>query len=196
MKNRLIALSGVDGSGKSTLAQGLVSKLKKEGKSVLTLNVFEYFVLKKIIELFRKPSGKIRGPMKNKNPFLVFSLPFVIIDFWIHYLLQLNPLRRNHDYIICDRYFTDMLVILSYLDYLPKDLFKFCTEIIPKPNLQVILRLDPNQARSKEHTLEYYKDEQALYNEITGKNVIKIDASQSKDKILKQVLKVLNETNS
>lgn len=197
-KGVLLALSGIDGSGKSTLTKGLFEKLESKSNKVLVTSVFEYFALKKLASWLGIKSKGTFTNTKNNNPFFTLIIPLILFDFWAHYIVRLNKLKSKYDYLICDRYFIDMLVVLSYLGYVPKSFFPLINALTPKADLQIILLLEPKTAKSRkpEHRLEYYQEEHSLYNRVKGKNVIRIDASTSKDKVLKQILKKIYEKNS
>lgn len=171
-KGVTIALSGVDGSGKSIQVKMLSDYLRDQGKRVVIIQVFNYFLLRGLINLAKKQYSTSKSTDINKSAFLKLWFIPAMVDFWLLYIFKILPLKKKYDYVIADRYFIDLAVSLSYRNYLPRRLFLYFVNMLPKADTQILLLPNSYEAfkRSKEFEKTYYVDQSNIYSLISRTN--------------------------
>ena len=124
---KIVTFSGIDGAGKSTQVNLLSDLLKKRGKSVyVSEEMFGYILFKPIIALLRKATGSpSKGPVSRNTKTLpkYWFIP-AFLDIWFSYLFVIRKKKSEYDYIIADRFYTDIWANLLYYGYIPTNVFK------------------------------------------------------------------------
>lgn len=185
-RGSLICLLGVDGSGKTTAARELQRQLEEEGISCKYLNL-DYSLFQRIPLRLRNRLGSPLIPLlKKKNsrrnatsvrrgltsyissPLLVITLLFHLFDALILYLLKVKPLISRTN-VIHDRYFYDYPIL--YTDACPRWLMWCFRNVIPKPNLILLLDVSPEiaLARDGDFKPDFYQRQQKRYLEFVHK---------------------------
>ena len=186
----LVSFSGVDGSGKSTQINLLRERLERDNKKVVTVSLFNYFLLKPLISMGRArlKDGKSGPVRKNRNLILRLWFGLALIDFWVIYALRVGLLRRKYDVILADRYFHDLAISMTYYGYMPKVLLLSFVRLLPKADRQILLSVDPALAhkRSGEFSIDYFKEQARCYETI-AKHFTKLDGSRDSGELSEQI---------
>lgn len=196
-KGQLISFSGFDGAGKSTQVKLLQDYLQRNGQRVfVTEAMFGYFALKPVISLLRAAtSSPVLGPVtRNKNSLLKLWFIPAFIDVWLGYILKIRPMLSKYDFVIADRFYTDMWANLAYYGYLPQLALGIFLKFLPKPDRAFILSLDPKivQQRESEFPPDYYADQAKIYNSLPKYvDFYIIDASQEQKKVFREIKEYL-----
>lgn len=167
----LVSFSGIDGAGKSTQIELLVKALKERGFKVNACeSMFTYFLLKPIIGILRSAtSSPSDGPVKRNNsliPKLWFLFAFA--DIWAGYILKIRPMVDKYDFVIADRFYTDIWANLLYYGYCPDWAFRFLIKMLPRPDVAFMLQADPKivQKREQEFPPNYYEEQTKIYKRL------------------------------
>lgn len=204
---RLISLSGIDGSGKSTQVAFIKKYFKEKSKSILvTEEMFGYFTVKPIIKYLRSatnsPSG---GPVaRNKKVLPKMWCIVAFFDIWIAYIFSIRKKLKKYDYIVADRYYTDIWANLLYYGYLPQWAFAPFIKLLPRPDIALIMKVKPLSVLSREDdfTADYYEDQAKIYshlndiflhNPMTKDMTFTIDANKKPKIVFKQIKNILDE---
>ena len=193
----LISFSGTDSAGKSTQARLLSDYLRKEGKKVLiTEAMFGYFLLYPLVRVLRAATGIPSGGAVKRNKNILSKLWFIpaFIDIWIKHIFVIRPMLIKYDFVLADRYYTDIWVTLLYYGYLPEWAFELFVRLLPKPHLAFLLKASSDivQEREKEFPVRYFQEQKLLYSLLL--KIIKmtsINADPNAQKVLGQIKKVL-----
>lgn len=168
----LVSFSGIDGAGKSTQIELLVKALKERGFKVNAgESMFTYFLLKPIIGILRSAtSSPSDGPVKRNNnliPKLWFLFAFA--DIWVGYILKIRPMVDKYDFVIADRFYTDIWANLLYYGYCPDWAFRFLIKLLPKADIAFMLQADPKivQKREQEFPPNYYEEQTKIYKRLS-----------------------------
>lgn len=167
----LISLTGFDGAGKTTQVKLLLDFLKRKGLKVrATEAMFSYFALKPLISSLRAATGSpTLGPVKrNKNPLLKLWFIPAFIDIWLGYILKIRPMLVKYDFVIADRFYTDMWANLAYYGYLPDWAFGILLKFLPKADKPFLFSVDPKivQQRESEFAQDYYEEQSKIYKRL------------------------------
>jgi thymidylate kinase len=172
----LICFIGIDGSGKTTYSKKLQSSLNKY-YSCEYLHFDTIFAgnLMNIIAKIDNPNKNsslndiTSYSEKNKRGFLkLFSMYIwalvLLLDDFIFYIKKL--LFRRRSVIICDRFFYDTAITLTYSGVKASLVFFIYQKVFPKPDLVIFMDIEPIIAynRKKEDSLDYLKEKRELYN--------------------------------
>lgn len=169
----LVSFSGFDGVGKSTQVKLLQQYLKTKNKKVIaTERMFGYFLFKPFIGSLRTVTGSPSlGPVKrNANPVLKLWFIPAFIDIWFSYFFIIRPLLAKYEYVIADRFYTDMWANLLYYGYLPDWGFKLFVKLLPRPDKAFMLLADPRVIlkREREFSPDYYKEQAKIYKQLAA----------------------------
>lgn len=201
-KSKLISLSGIDGAGKSTQVTLLSEYLKKEGFKVhVTEEMFGYFLFKPIIKYLRSATGSPNGgPVKRNTSSSMAKLWFIpaFIDIWASYVFKIRPKMNNYDYIIADRFYTDIWANLIYYGYAPDWVFDSLINFLPKPTKAFVFSVEPDIVLKRETDFEpsYYKEQAKIYKKLEEKvSCYVINANGEPKEVFKQIKEIVNENN-
>ena len=193
----IISFSGIDGAGKSTQVKLLSDYLIRNNKKVITTEeMFGYYLLKPIIFGLRKATGSPpSGPVKrNKNSFLKLWFLPAFVDIWFSYIFKYYRLRAKYDYIIADRYYTDIWANLLYYGYSPKWAFRYLASLLPRSDIPVIFTIRPINVRKREDDfpLSYYQEQSLIYKNLSKLVACTIvDANNKQDSVHRQIRQFL-----
>ena len=141
-----VALLGPDGSGKTTLAKETMRLLSRSfhGQKLfywrpgLLKQPGVAFRLREEINLGTNPDPhghEPEHPLKS-----LFRFLYYLIDFTLGYWLKVWPLKVRKHLCVFDRYYYDVLVDpFRYNFSLPEWLLKFCSYLVPRPDLVAVL---------------------------------------------------------
>lgn len=168
----LISFSGIDGASKSTQVKLLEDYLRKKGKKVYaTEEMFGYYLLRPFIKALRVATGSpAAGPVKiNTNPLPKLWFILAFIDMWFMFIFKIRPLLMRYDFVLADRFYTDIWANLAYYGYLPSWAFGFFAKLLPKPGKAFLLWVKPQvgQKRSSEFSLSYFTKQASIYKRLS-----------------------------
>ncbi|BBD72487.1 thymidylate kinase [Sulfodiicoccus acidiphilus] len=175
---KLVAIEGIDGAGKTTLANSLRPKLVGY-KVIVTSEPFDVQISSLIAR-----SGWEDGILLT----LLFAADRAIHVNWMR--------AQNADLILTDRYFYSSMAYQSSLG-IDQEWIAEVNSYFPKPDLTVLLDLDPSVARSrlKRDTYDFRRKWDSLpnvrkrYLELASKfGFLVVDASKPQEEVLNAVL--------
>lgn len=199
---KLISFIGMDGSGKSTLSKITKETLVRKGhKAVLiytgrgrnNLLPIQFFG-----NLYRKAGGREsnlpeekRGQSNFEKISIIHTLaaPVFAFDLILRYFFVINPASRKNDFVITDRYSTDILL----MNKVPFGFKKFLYFFIPKPDkvIYVYNKISVLHKRKSDHPIKDLERQEKLYSKILkGTNAVKIK-NDSIQKSMKQIMEEL-----
>lgn len=204
---KLITLSGVDGSGKSTQVELLRAYLVSQGKKVAYFHAVEFSLANKIARCLKGNKafepGKEKAVTKASWLSLILREKFLFIDMIRFCFLRASLRRQGYDYILSDRSFFDSIINLEYLTKNIRFLswpirwgIDFLAKYTPKGDIRFYFDLTPEaimaRDRAPEQGIDYLRTKMGLFKErATQWNLIMIDAEQSKEDMLRDLLKSL-----
>ncbi len=183
-KKIIISFMGVDGTGKTTLSKKL-QKVIQDAK---------YLHLKPYI-LFLDRRTVIKNPHYQKKSSYIIS--FLRLLTWLISYKVFFFINRNKKTFIFDRYAHDILIDpLRYKHSLSHKFTKFFLYFFPKPNLWIFLVSSLKTIKSRKFELpdRELKRQISDYSKFfkTQKNVLKLDTRIKKEKLIKQIVKKIN----
>lgn len=204
---KLITLSGVDGSGKSTQLELLRDHLVSQGNKVAYFHAVEFSLANKIARCLKGNKafepGKEKAVTKASWLSLILREKFLFIDMIRFCFLRASLRRQGYDYILSDRSFFDSIINLEYLAKNIRFLswpirwgIDFLAKYTPKGDIRFYFDLTPEaimaRDRAPEQGIDYLRTKMGLFKErATQWNLIMIDAEQSKEDMLRDLLKSL-----
>jgi thymidylate kinase len=205
MKNKpLISFIGMDGSGKTTTSNKVIEIIKKNYLRVEYVyggrgrnNILP---IQAIGKGYRKAGGK--GSLGKEGKGLKkFSLihtcaaPVFAFDQFLRYLFKILPSRKKNDFVITDRYSTDILL----MNKVPMWLKRILYSVFPRPTMTIYLYNTPEilAKRKGDHPIEDLQRQEKIFRKI-GKLAkpikIKSDGIESTvDKVLEEVFRVFGK---
>ncbi len=187
----LIAIEGVDGTGKTTQAKKLYRKLNQLGyKTVFFHEPTNSYFGKKI-----KESATIGRLEANTE------LRYFIEDRKENVEKNIKPALDKKKIVILDRYYFSTIAYQGAKGIDPNIIKKMNEEFAPKPDLTIILDMDPmiglsrikekrktKPDRFEEH--QYLIKVRNIFLEIEDSSIRKIDANRKLDEIFKKILSI------
>lgn len=185
-KGFFIALEGIDGSGKSTQSKLLAKKLAEKGHSVL--------------ETFEPTDGMIgkliQKILREHTELSAEALALLFVADRFEHSKQIQNALDAGKIVLSDRY---LLSTLAYQGAQGADVefLKQLHKNLPKPDLTIILDIEPEKSLSRTSTeekfekLEFLSKVRQKYLELAGteKNVAVISAEVDKEKLSKLIFK-------
>lgn len=199
---KILSISGVDGCGKTTLANLLKKNLVKKGYRTKKIIVFRYIFLGIMIGVIRrlKPNKLLySGERKvNNEASSIIGLAFLslaIIDYWFHFLFFVVPLTLTNDFVICERYYYDLLLSARYHRLITEWQLIFFSHLVPKPSKIFYVNLDYTllfERNLKEFSLDFYKEQSKAYGDLFANlSNICLYGKYRKHLLINKILKVL-----
>jgi thymidylate kinase len=193
----IIAFIGPDGSGKTTYVKKLQNHLINQGYKVKIRYPFNYFLLRKFIDFFKKKNNikhnKIES--KNSNFFLKFWPILVIVDNYLDYICNL---KFYSGIVICERYYYDLATSYSEFGYTFSWLYDIYLKLIPKPDKCIVLNAKPEILQNREtgtgkHNKKFFISQFKRYTYIANKfNFNKIDSQQHINHCFNKIINITN----
>lgn len=193
MRGKIVSFSGIDGAGKSTQVKLLLEYLKGKGKKVhVTQGMFGYFLLKPLIRNLRAVTGSPAGGPVKRNKSVLPKLWFIpaFIDIWLGYIFKYRSLLAKYDFLIADRFYTDIWANLLYYGYLPDWAFKVFVKLLPKSSKAFLLSVNPKVVlqRESEFPPDYYRKQAKIYKHLKDYvDFYIIDANREPKTVFKEI---------
>ena len=198
MTGRFIVVDGIDGSGKSTIAKALAMFIFDEFKKTVLLTKEPYAYSKEIREVFHS----MLSP-KSKSDKL---LELFIEDRILHAETCIKPQLFLDNVVVCDRY-KYSTIAYQWAQGIPVELIIGKHVLLPMPDLTIILDLDPKialgrieKSRNKKEVFEKLnflkivrKNYLDLKKFLPKENIVILDASKSKAKIIEAAKKAIEK---
>lgn len=196
-KGKLISFIGMDGAGKSTLAELTKKALKSRGFKVSLIytgrgrgNLLPIQLFGKI---YRKAGGtesniSVKGKKFEKISIIhTLAAPIFAIDLLLRYFFVIIPKLTKNDFVITDRYSTDILLMNKVSMGFKRFLYFF----FPKPNkiFYVYNNISTLHKRKPEHPIEDLKRQEKLFDKILKQ----IDICRIKNNNLSKSVKIILE---
>ena len=177
MKHKIISFIGMDGSGKTTLTNKLIKDLSKKGyktkyiysgkgrKNILPI---QFFGQRYVKNQEKKTKNKRTTPKEIKISLIrTLSAPIFAFDLFLRYLFVILPKIFKYDFVITDRYSTDILLMAK----VPFGLKKFLYFFLPRPNkiFYIYHDLKVLNRRKPSHPYEDLKRQEKLFRKILRK---------------------------
>ena len=175
----IVSFSGIDGAGKSTQISKLCDLLQGSGLQVKQLafwdNVVAFPGLRAgFSHRFLDSESGIGAPEKpvKRNDKNVRSLPLTIGRSGLFFTDALNLRRRIRDVareapdvLVFDRFLYDQLATLPLENVVARRYANFLLDLVPKPDLPIILDAEPDEARRRkpEYPLDFLHRYRATY---------------------------------
>ncbi|RLI77936.1 dTMP kinase [Archaeoglobales archaeon] len=186
----LIAIEGIDGSGKTTIANYLKDELEKEGFKVVVL---------------KEPTNSVYGQRikqsLNNRLDVNEELELFLLDRKHDVENNILPALENNYIVIMDRYYFSTIAYQGARGVDVDKIKEMNEEIAPKPNLVLILDVDPKvgverivkrgDEPNKFEDLEYLKRVRSIFLKLRDENVVVIDANRDINTVKKEVLNVV-----
>jgi thymidylate kinase len=199
-----IVLIGPDGSGKSTTAHNLIdSEIKKLFQKRLYFHGHFPFLpeLKKIVVFFKCKKIEVQKS-ENSSDFsskqlgmlrsMIYPFYYGFNYFLGHFLIWKEKARG--DLILFDRYFYDYMIQTLYAKC-PRWLLYLIAKIIPKPDILIFLKNDPEviYARKPELKISEIEKQLKICDYITSRfeNGFAIKTSVTPDEIVEKIQKII-----
>ncbi|MCK4391083.1 MAG: hypothetical protein KAV83_12705 [Desulfobacterales bacterium] len=188
-----VVFLGADGSGKSSILQkvevSLVPAFRKTSLAHLRPSLFKT----------RRNSGPVTNPHNLANyssGVSLLKLAYFSMDYILGYFTKIYLMLVRSTLVIFDRYYHDILVDPRRYRYGgPMWLARWVGEMIPKPDLFILLDAPPEvlQARKQEVSFEETARQREAYLELVRgmKNGVVVDASRPLDEVVAEVNKVI-----
>ncbi|RLI73911.1 dTMP kinase [Archaeoglobales archaeon] len=186
----LIAIEGIDGSGKTTIANYLKDELEKEGFKVVVL---------------KEPTNSVYGQRIKQSLNNRLDVNEELELFWLDRKHDVEnnilPALENNYIVIMDRYYFSTIAYQGARGVDVDKIKEMNEEIAPKPNLVLILDVDPKvgverivkrgDEPNKFEDLEYLKRVRSIFLKLRDENVVVIDANRDINTVKKEVLNVV-----
>ncbi|MDQ7761309.1 dTMP kinase [Xanthomonas sontii] len=179
----LIAIEGIDGAGKSTLARSLAAALEANGA---------------VVNLSKEPTTGPWG-MKLRDSAAVGRLSpaqeveYLLLDRQQHVHELIAPALERGEIVILDRYFPSMIAYQGAAG-LPVDELLQANSFAPRPNLLLLLDLDPlvglqrirarGDAPNHFETPDNLEKCRAIFLALADSRMRRIDASKDAEAVL------------
>ena len=196
MMGKLISFIGMDGAGKTSLVNLLKKELEKKNYSVKIVyagrgksNILPIQLFGKI---YRKSGGSesnvpiIGKNFERINMIHTVAAPIFAFDMFLRYLFIILPSQLKNNFVLTDRYSTDILLMIKVPGLLKQLLYSF----FPKPNkvfyiyntIKILHKRKPN------HSIKDLKRQEKIFKKLLPK----INAEKIKnDSLSKSVSKIL-----
>lgn len=193
-------IAGIDGCGKSTISVGISNLLQAEG---LSCKVFHGYEPRHNIYMLRDLCIKAGIPYEESSKFNTLGMSAALMDLFCNTKALFS--KNSFDVYIAEKYVKDSVVYMSLLGG-DSEIASIYEKFLPKPDLRVILDLDPAIANmrviKRSQTTGKLITEKENYEIMRiartkflsfaeEKNTIVVDASQPEEQVLLQVYSLI-----
>ena len=188
-----VAFLGPDGAGKSTLATGLVNSTRGAFRR------YRVFHLRPMLVGRSKCAGPVTDPHgQPPRSSLVSTLKLVayVLDYAAGYWMLIRPLAARSGLVVFDRYYHDLLTDPRRFRYSGSAwLVKVLGQIVPSPDLVLLLDAPPAVTLSRKHEVEPAEAERqrrsylSLVKGIPAANIL--DAAQDASQVRTQATRIV-----
>lgn len=171
----LISIIGPDGAGKSSAVERLANNLRENRDKVSVIYTGRgrnhLLPISTIGRKYKNKERRTDGVKKpsssnlNRRAFLyTLAAPLFAFDLLLRYILIMLPKRRNRNFVITDRYCSDIYL----MENVPLVVRKLLLRLFPKPNLTFYLYNTPEvlHQRRPEESIEGLKRQLKLFGEL------------------------------
>lgn len=202
-KGKFIVLMGVDGSGKSTVSSELKLRCKTQGIEVAVKHWRPHLLPPLRVRKDNDSKPNDRNAKKKTNKLVsVVRLIYYSLDFLLGYIFKIKKNTINGKHVIIERYYYDVVINPWRYNFYNSKLMDFFQQIIPNPDLIILLTVNPKLAFSRkgelnEELLKIDQDNYINYLNVNGKvtNVRKvfIDSSKEITEIIDDIEEIINK---
>lgn len=200
-----LVLIGPDGSGKSTTSNNLIeSEIKKLFQKKIYFHGHFPFLpeLKKLAGFFNMKKKEVKSPTPDDSgamlkPFGVLRSTIYPLYYGLNYFLGhilIWKERARGGLIIFDRYFYDYMIQQPYKNC-PRWLLKIIAQIIPKPDILIFLKNNPEtvHGRKPELPIEEVKRQSKTCENIINnyKNGFMVETSVSPEEVATKIQRII-----
>lgn len=186
-----VAFEGIDGSGKTTQARRLVERLREAGCKVIAS---------------KEPTNgqwgqKIRASKTNGRMEPAFEVQAFLNDRKEHVAELLDPALASGSFVVVDRYYYSTLAYQGARGLDVQELRERNEAFAPKPDLVVLLDIDPAEGRRRINGrgdeadlfegLEDLTKARAIFNDMDDPHILRIDATLLEDEIHERVFRAM-----
>ncbi len=184
----LIAVEGIDGAGKTTISKHIAEILKRKGYDVV--------VLKEPTD--GKYGRQIRSSDKRLSP--ERELELFILDRNEDVKNNILPALRAGKAVVMDRYYYSNIAYQSAVGLSGEEIRRMNEEIAPKPDLTILLDVDPEIALRRIASrgkltpfeeLEYLKKVRENFLKYADDVTVVVDASKPLENVKEEVGKII-----
>jgi len=196
-KGKLVSFIGMDGAGKSTIVRAIHKTLENKGFKVSSVYIgrgrANLLPIQFFGKLYRKAGGiesnvAVKGKTFEKISIMhTLAAPIFAADLLLRYFFVIVPKLIINDFVITDRYSTDILL----MNKVPMKLKKFLYYFFPKPNkiIYIYNTLSILHKRKPEHPLEDLKRQEKLFAKIFS--FVKVHKIKN-DKLNNSISQIIN----
>lgn len=185
-KGKLIAIEGIDGAGKTTVAQHVYRSLTNHGYPCVYLKEPSGSIYSRIIEIITR--------LKVPDPEL--ELMLFLKDREIDVRKRILPALNRGKIVIMDRYYYSNIAYQSARGLDADKIRKLNEKIAPKPDLVILLDLDPSKALERiknRKKLSIFEKKDFLdrvrqkFREIADERTVIVDAERELNVVKREV---------
>jgi dTMP kinase len=190
VKGKLIAIEGIDGAGKTTVARHIYWSLTNHGYPCVYLKEPSGSIYSRVIEIITR--------LKVPDPEL--ELMLFLKDREIDVRKRILPALNRGKIVIMDRYYYSNIAYQSARGLDADKIRKLNEKIAPKPDLVILLDLDPSKAleriknRKKLSVFEkkdFLERARQKFREIADERTVIVDAGRELEIVKKEVEQIV-----